>query len=97
MTQLTESQANAELGGLTALAKAQAGRVLQECASTAVFLFGGKWLYSKWARGDCRAYISFISYISLFNAPLLILPRFPHHPAWVGLLVEKIGVGEERW
>lgn len=41
MTQLSEKDANRELGGLTALAKAQAGLVIQECASTAVLLFGG--------------------------------------------------------
>lgn len=41
MTQLAEKDANRELGGLTALAKAQAGLVIQECASTAVLLFGG--------------------------------------------------------
>ena len=41
MTKLSEKDANRELGGLTALAKAQAGLVIQECASTAVLLFGG--------------------------------------------------------
>lgn len=41
MTKLSHDAANTELGGLTALAKAQAGRVLEECASTAVLLFGG--------------------------------------------------------
>lgn len=35
------TQADVELGGLTALAKAQAGRVLDECARCAVLLFGG--------------------------------------------------------
>lgn len=41
MTKLSEAEANRELGGLTALAKAQAGRVIETCASTAVLLFGG--------------------------------------------------------
>ena len=41
MTQMSEQQANVELGGLTAMAKAQAGRVLDECARCAVLLFGG--------------------------------------------------------
>ncbi|KAE8450198.1 hypothetical protein EG329_006979 [Mollisiaceae sp. DMI_Dod_QoI] len=41
MTRMSEEEANRELGGLTALAKAQAGRVLEACASTAVLLFGG--------------------------------------------------------
>ncbi|KFY14793.1 hypothetical protein V491_05902 [Pseudogymnoascus sp. VKM F-3775] len=41
MTKLNHADANRELGGLTALAKAQAGLVLEQCASTAVLLFGG--------------------------------------------------------
>jgi acyl-CoA dehydrogenase len=41
MTKLSHEEANAELGGLTALAKAQAGIVLHECASCAQLLFGG--------------------------------------------------------
>ena len=41
MTQLTKEQADTKLGGLTALAKAKAGMVLNECAQTAVLLFGG--------------------------------------------------------
>lgn len=62
MTQLTEAEANAELGGLTALAKAQAGRVLDECARCAVLLFGGngytrsglgEMVESKFASGEC--------------------------------------------
>ncbi|RFU33916.1 hypothetical protein B7463_g2420, partial [Scytalidium lignicola] len=50
MTQLSEERANAELGGLTALAKAQAGRVIETCASTAVLLFGGNG-YTKSGQG----------------------------------------------
>ena len=41
MTRLRKEDADRELGGLTALAKAQAGLVLKECANTAVLLFGG--------------------------------------------------------
>ncbi|KFZ09251.1 hypothetical protein V501_05657 [Pseudogymnoascus sp. VKM F-4519 (FW-2642)] len=41
MTKLNHADANRELGGLTALAKAQSGLVLEQCASTAVLLFGG--------------------------------------------------------
>lgn len=51
MTQLSEEQANQELGGLTALAKAQAGRVVEVCASTAVLLFGGNG-YTKSGQGE---------------------------------------------
>jgi acyl-CoA dehydrogenase len=38
---LSKPDADRELGGLTALAKAKAGMVLDECARTAVLLFGG--------------------------------------------------------
>ncbi|KAI9676965.1 MAG: hypothetical protein M1817_006804 [Caeruleum heppii] len=41
MTKLSKTDADRELGGLTALAKAQAGIVLNECAQCAVLLFGG--------------------------------------------------------
>lgn len=41
MTRMPKDEADAELGGLTALCKAQAGRVLAECAECAVLLFGG--------------------------------------------------------
>lgn len=41
MTKLPKTTADVELGGLTALAKAQAGIVLDECARCAVLLFGG--------------------------------------------------------
>ena len=41
MTKLKKAEADVELGGLTALAKAQAGIVLDECARCAVLLFGG--------------------------------------------------------
>lgn len=41
MTKMGRTEADVELGGLTALAKAQAGIVLDECARCAVLLFGG--------------------------------------------------------
>ena len=41
MTKLEKRTADTELGGLTAMAKAQAGIVLDECARCAVLLFGG--------------------------------------------------------
>lgn len=41
LTQLSKEQADKELGGLTALCKANAGIVLDECARCAVLLFGG--------------------------------------------------------
>jgi acyl-CoA dehydrogenase len=50
MTQLDEETGNRELGGLTALCKAQAGLVITECATTAVLLFGGNG-YTKTGQG----------------------------------------------
>lgn len=44
MTKLSKKEADVELGGLTALAKAQTGIVLDECARCAVLLFGGNGL-----------------------------------------------------
>ena len=41
MCRMKKVDADKELGGLTALAKAQAGKVLDECARCAVLLFGG--------------------------------------------------------
>ena len=41
MTRLSKEEADVGLGGLTALCKAQAGVVLDECARCAVLLFGG--------------------------------------------------------
>lgn len=44
MTQLPKQDADRELGGLTAMAKAKAGMVIGECAQCAVLLFGGNGL-----------------------------------------------------
>ena len=41
MTKLSKTEADTALGGLTALAKAKAGMVFNECAQCAVLLFGG--------------------------------------------------------
>ena len=51
MTQLTKEQADVKLGGLTALAKAKAGMVFNECAQTAVLLFGGNG-YTRTGQGE---------------------------------------------
>ena len=51
MTRLKKEEADMELGGLTALAKAQAGMVLDECARCAVLLFGGNG-FTKSGRGE---------------------------------------------
>ena len=54
MTQLTKVEADIRLGGLTALAKAQAGIVLDECARCAVLLFGGNG-FTMSGRGEVAA------------------------------------------
>ena len=51
MTKLKKEEADVELGGLTALAKAQAGVVLDECARCAVLLFGGNG-YTRTGQGE---------------------------------------------
>lgn len=51
MTRLSKSVADVELGGLTALAKAKAGLVFNECAQTAVLLFGGNG-YTRSGQGE---------------------------------------------
>ncbi|KAF2088915.1 acyl-CoA dehydrogenase [Saccharata proteae CBS 121410] len=51
MTKLRKEEADAELGGLTALVKAKAGMVFDECARCAYLLFGGNGL-TKGGQGD---------------------------------------------
>lgn len=51
LTKMSEEEASRELGGLTAMAKAQAGRVIETCASTAMLLFGGNG-YTKSGQGE---------------------------------------------
>lgn len=54
MTQLPKAEADLKLGGLTALTKAQAGMVLDECARCAVLLFGGNG-FTMSGRGEIAA------------------------------------------
>lgn len=51
MTKMSKAEADKELGGLTALAKAQAGIVVDECARCAVLLFGGNG-FTRTGRGE---------------------------------------------
>lgn len=51
MCHLSKEDADLKLGGLTALVKAQAGRVLDECARCAVLLFGGNG-YTRTGQGE---------------------------------------------
>jgi acyl-CoA dehydrogenase len=51
MTHLSKAEADVKLGGLTALAKAQGGIIFNECAQTAVLLFGGNG-YTKSGQGE---------------------------------------------
>ncbi|RVX67900.1 Acyl-CoA dehydrogenase apdG [Exophiala mesophila] len=51
MTKLTKEEADLKLGGLTALAKAKGGMVFNECAQTAVLLFGGNG-YTRTGQGE---------------------------------------------
>ncbi|KAF2272572.1 short-chain specific acyl-CoA dehydrogenase mitochondrial precursor [Westerdykella ornata] len=51
MTQLPKETADIELGGLTAMVKAQSGIVLNECAQCAQLLFGGNG-YTKSGQGE---------------------------------------------
>ncbi|KAF2263966.1 short-chain specific acyl-CoA dehydrogenase mitochondrial precursor [Lojkania enalia] len=51
MTKLPKEIADVELGGLTAMAKAQAGIVLNECAQCAMLLFGGNG-YTRSGQGE---------------------------------------------
>ena len=61
MTRLRKEDADVELGGLTALAKAQAGIVLDECARCAVLLFGGNG-FTTTGRGEIAERESFFSW-----------------------------------
>jgi acyl-CoA dehydrogenase len=51
LTQMDKAVADQELGGLTALCKANAGIVLDECARCAVLLFGGNG-YTRTGQGE---------------------------------------------
>ncbi|KAF2806772.1 acyl-CoA dehydrogenase family protein [Mytilinidion resinicola] len=51
MSKMEKVEADQELGGLTALVKAQTGHILSECAQCAVLLFGGKG-YTRTGQGE---------------------------------------------
>lgn len=51
MSKLSKQDADRELGGLTALAKAKAGMVINECAQCAMLLFGGNGM-TRTGRGE---------------------------------------------
>lgn len=51
LSQMPKKTADEELGGLTALCKANAGIVLDECARCAVLLFGGNG-YTRTGKGE---------------------------------------------
>lgn len=51
LCRLTKHEADRRLGGITALAKAKAGMVLNECAQCAVLLFGGNG-FTKTGQGE---------------------------------------------
>lgn len=51
LTKMPKADADKELGGLTALCKANAGMVLDECARCAVLLFGGNG-YTRSGQGE---------------------------------------------
>jgi acyl-CoA dehydrogenase len=51
LTKLSKAQADKELGGETALCKANAGMVLDECARCAVLLYGGNG-YTRTGQGE---------------------------------------------
>ena len=58
MVKLSKAEADVKLGGMTALAKANAGMVLNECAQCAVLLFGGAG-YTKSGQGEIAESRSF--------------------------------------
>ncbi len=51
MTKLSKEEADIKLGGVVGMAKAQGGRVLDECARCAVLLFGGNG-YTRTGQGE---------------------------------------------
>jgi acyl-CoA dehydrogenase len=67
MTKLPKASADTELGGLTAMVKAQSGIVLNECAQCAQLLFGGNG-YTKSGQGELVE--SELSHFSKLNIKL---------------------------
>ena len=71
MTQLPKAVADVELGGLTAMLKAQSGIVLDECARCAVLLFGGNG-YTKSGQGELVERKSFCFYLCIVFEMLVL-------------------------
>lgn len=70
MTKLSKEEADKRLGGLTALAKAQSGIVLNECAQTAVLLFGGNG-YTRTGQGELVESELFLFYEAALKLQIL--------------------------
>jgi len=68
MTKLPKAEADVELGGLTAMAKAKAGMVLDECARCAVLLFGGNG-FTKTGQGEVAESESFLLHVEALFPP----------------------------
>lgn len=69
MNNLPKEEGDFRLGGLTALAKARAGMVLNECAQVAVLLFGGNGL-TRTGQGEVaerKFHFPFCSYIFIWQ------------------------------
>jgi alkylation response protein AidB-like acyl-CoA dehydrogenase len=88
MTKLPKATADIELGGLTAMVKAQSGIVLNECAQCAQLLFGGNG-YTKSGQGElveskcCQNRLTACHHIA--DDCARNLPRSPgnSHPRWL--------------
>jgi hypothetical protein len=70
---MTKAEADVELGGLTALAKAKAGMVSNECVQCAVLLFGGNG-YTRTGQGELAERIGMV------RGHPFATPTPPHHP-----------------
>jgi len=73
LANLTKADADRELGGLTAMAKAEAGRVLRACVDCAVLLFGGNG-YTRTGQGEL---IESKSISSVRPRAYMLTNRFP--------------------
>lgn len=76
LSRMSKTDADKELGGLTALCKANAGTVLDECARCAVLLFGGNG-YTRSGQGEIAE--STLSH-RRNNAPMLFIQRAVRGP-----------------
>jgi alkylation response protein AidB-like acyl-CoA dehydrogenase len=85
-------QADRELGGLTALVKAQTGRILSECAQCAVLLFGGKG-YTRTGQGELVERMHFLTFylcqlcllekVSIARCQGLVFPEVARTCFWI--------------